>query len=336
MNLPDKKSPGDRLYADDINKLAGAIRKINPSAMSREIARLTKNSAVIKIRNSEAATTFNKYHATKISGHALTATAADFFDLIVSAELIDTDCETWAVCLDEIAPGEVGRAVVSGVTIARVNVSDTDHAYVEGSNGSQILASAAETSAGCGQIIALETESTGEQWGVIRFPFGSGGGQQASAFKMIGPMQAEIDATFDMWGGSDADYSDYFNLEASIDLSKTVVIVVDCNYQNLLCQNGGATFRAGIELYDATDTLLNTVWCNSKSGDGSEPGISERTIYVDDWEGVSSGIIVKARIKFTCIARLSCEWASGQATVSAWLGEFDDYDTCRGNQLTWF
>lgn len=70
----------------------------------------------------------------------------------------------FVVLLDPIPSGEIGRAVISGLVAARVNITDTGHKWAECSTGSYALASGTSGSA---RIIASEG-TTGEQWAVVR------------------------------------------------------------------------------------------------------------------------------------------------------------------------
>jgi len=71
----------------------------------------------------------------------------------------------WVVLLEPLADGAIGRAVVSGATVARLQV-DTDNSddRVEVENGETVLLLG---SAGTGQLLWREG-GTGEQWAVVR------------------------------------------------------------------------------------------------------------------------------------------------------------------------
>jgi len=70
----------------------------------------------------------------------------------------------FAVCLEPIADGEIGRACVSGVCPAVVNVTDASHQYADIADGQVVLTSC---SRGAAQVLWRET-GTGLKWAVVR------------------------------------------------------------------------------------------------------------------------------------------------------------------------
>ena len=76
----------------------------------------------------------------------------------------------WALLLEPVASGEVGRAAVNGVFPAKINVIDEDHTHAEMSDGSSTLDS---SPSGAAQIIWKES-GTGEKWATIRIDGGLG------------------------------------------------------------------------------------------------------------------------------------------------------------------
>jgi len=82
----------------------------------------------------------------------------------------------FVVTLEPIAAGEIGRAVISGIAIAKVNVADagTTYDYADVADG-QVDYLEAKTNTGSAQILWLEA-GTGEKWAVVRLSNPGGGG----------------------------------------------------------------------------------------------------------------------------------------------------------------
>ena len=72
----------------------------------------------------------------------------------------------WALLLEPVASGEVGRAAVNGVFPVKINVIDENHTHVEMSDGSSTLDS---TFFGSAKILWKES-GTGDKWATIVFP----------------------------------------------------------------------------------------------------------------------------------------------------------------------
>jgi hypothetical protein len=76
----------------------------------------------------------------------------------------------WAVLLEDIPADKYGPAVVAGLTIARVNVTNSAHRRVAMTRGSHILQSGF---AGQARLVWFEAMAspytTGEQWAIIEF-----------------------------------------------------------------------------------------------------------------------------------------------------------------------
>lgn len=90
---------------------------------------------------------------------------------------VTADAGYWGVLLDSLTSNQIGRIVVSGVTVCRINLADTTHQFAEIANASVIPTSAVT---GLAQLIWVAggvgtASATGEQWAVIRIGGGGSG-----------------------------------------------------------------------------------------------------------------------------------------------------------------
>ncbi len=100
----------------------------------------------------------------------------------------------FVVLLEPIKTGKIGRAVAAGVSVARVNVTDTDHKFADVSdNDSGQLKS---TDSGAAAILWKES-GMGVKWAVVRIGAGGGalseGQYQFMAYQMVAQNQAGWD-----------------------------------------------------------------------------------------------------------------------------------------------
>ena len=86
----------------------------------------------------------------------------------------------FVVLLEPIVSGKIGQACAAGVTIARVDVVDTDHRFADVSDGT--AAQLKITQSGAGAILWKES-GTGVKWVVVRIGAGGGGSETACAFQ---------------------------------------------------------------------------------------------------------------------------------------------------------
>lgn len=85
--------------------------------------------------------------------------------LSCSAPDIAAHLGKFVVLLEPIKAGAIGRAAVDGVTIAKVDVVDTDHVWADVKDGD--TASLASVEFGGAQIL-WKASSTGVQWAIVR------------------------------------------------------------------------------------------------------------------------------------------------------------------------
>ena len=71
---------------------------------------------------------------------------------------------TFAVLLEPVADGEIGKACVSGVCPAVVNVTDAGHQFADIAAGQPVLTSCASGSA----MILWKDSGTGEKWALVK------------------------------------------------------------------------------------------------------------------------------------------------------------------------
>ncbi len=96
----------------------------------------------------------------------------------------------FAVMVGPAGDGLLGRGVVAGTVVAKVNVSNANHALAEIANGSTVLASAEHGSA----RILWKPSGTGEKWAVVRLGdvHGANGGGTAV---VTGTVHLKLEAT---------------------------------------------------------------------------------------------------------------------------------------------
>jgi len=95
---------------------------------------------------------------------------------------------------EPIASGAIGRAAISGVSIARVDVADAGHLYADVAAGhADYLASGASGSA---QILWKEA-GTGEKWALVRL--GGGAGTHTSPKALYATFEGAEAAQTDTW-----------------------------------------------------------------------------------------------------------------------------------------
>lgn len=140
------------------------------------------NSGVVVVRNSTGSA-IDQFHSVRVTGPSVTpASSESEFKRRIVLDVATPNADSsglWCVMQEPVAAGAFGEAVVSGITIARVNITSTEHVVVESSDGSTVLASGGES--GSGQLLWVaggvgSASSTGEQWAIIRLPTGGGGG----------------------------------------------------------------------------------------------------------------------------------------------------------------
>jgi hypothetical protein len=172
----DKVRPGDalRLSAEFINRTIDT----NELARRRDLRPPGLGSpfppGIVAVRN-DSALVRQALDPIHVSGYV--AGVADALSAPVFVGLLNDSLPHWGVCLERIAPGEVGRVQVSGVTAARITVLDSAHSAVAVSPADWSLTTSAEGSA------ALLGAANGYGTIVLR---GSGGGTSISWVRLTG------------------------------------------------------------------------------------------------------------------------------------------------------
>lgn len=95
----------------------------------------------------------------------------------------------FVVLLEPIASGKIGQACAAGVTIARVDIVDTDHKFADVSDGTAAQLKSAEGGAGA---ILWKESGTGVKWAVVRIGAGGGGSAQAEPVGMYPGMVHQV------------------------------------------------------------------------------------------------------------------------------------------------
>lgn len=134
---------------------------------------------IVLVKNTEAAA-YPRFSALVLSGVCVTAAANE--DEFVSCTPVFKGAKAtsqnagmpFAVLLEPVAKDEVGRAMVLGITPAKVNVKSASDGYAAPKAGSEKgeLESAAE---GVARIL-WKADGTGEQWAILQLGGAGGGG----------------------------------------------------------------------------------------------------------------------------------------------------------------
>jgi hypothetical protein len=114
---------------------------------------------------------------------------------VVTPRLPDHE-HNFAVTLEPIPQGKIGRAVVSGLVQVKVAVGNRDHTHASVTDGSYLLTSG---DSGPAEIVTMGGAETGEQWCVVRW---GGGGDQLDLVRFIGFW----DPDYDLWVKPNADF----------------------------------------------------------------------------------------------------------------------------------
>lgn len=142
-----------------------------------------RSTDMIKLLNSSGANRA-RGEILKISGKAID-TISEEHKWLIGIE--PTEACRFGILKDPALDSEVVSAQVSGVCMATVNITDTDHTFADASDAEYVL-----LSGDSGPIeILYAPDATGEQECVVRFSGGSGGGgNEIIKFVILGPSRA--------------------------------------------------------------------------------------------------------------------------------------------------
>lgn len=163
----------------NLNRLGEAVNVFNAVHRGRQQPGGTQygaNQGVIWVKNSSGA---DRGRFESLALGAIATTVADdlsaflqqrplaFNGLQPASKAFRTP---WAVLLEDLPTGKHGPALRSGLTIARVNVSNSAHRRAHMSNGSCVLSSGFAGQARLVWFEAMDSpHTTGAQWAIIEF-----------------------------------------------------------------------------------------------------------------------------------------------------------------------
>lgn len=95
----------------------------------------------------------------------------------------DNHADAFVVLPEPSAAGRIGRAAISGTTVARINVLDAAHTHARAKAGD--AAKLESAAAGAARILWVES-GTGTRYGVVRFGGAAGGGVKCVVITAFG------------------------------------------------------------------------------------------------------------------------------------------------------
>jgi hypothetical protein len=191
MQQISRPQPGDglKLKASTFNAILDAMvaQRGNIDLTSKPSRHAQKNTGVILVKNITSAL-LTRFACVQIdSPITLPADNADEFKLRIVLKVVTPTSARlpWAIVQEQIQPGETGAAVISGVTIANINLAATTDTSVDSTSGSTLPKSGV---GGPAEILWVAggvgtATSTGNQLAVIRL--GSSGGGAGNALLTI-------------------------------------------------------------------------------------------------------------------------------------------------------
>jgi len=178
-----KVSPGDPLVipAAAYNTFVDTARDYldRRNDQGQEAHPAARDSGIVLVRNDAGEDVTSRFAVLGIDGPVIApADNADEFAnrVILSGKVpyVATHAGRFIILLEPLAAGAIGYGVVSGVTAAKVDVADEDHAFadVENENWSQLKSGAT----GAAQILWKESGTGYNKWALVRLgnPAGAG------------------------------------------------------------------------------------------------------------------------------------------------------------------
>lgn len=221
--------------------------------------------------------------------------AAEFARQVALAGVLPTAAHAgkWALLLEPVAAGAIGRAVASGVTVGKVNVTAGEEARTL-ADAEAGLASLQAVTAGGAEVLWKEA-GTGLLWAVLRFPApaaaGGGGGGTGTGVEV-----KEADGTPDYTGVS--------------------VLLFDSFDGFVLSQPAGG--QARLDLAEATPTQNGVVsWFTAQSFGGEKTFTASRTNFGGAPNGIFS--VINAGVGTNPFGGASGPWTElrGQNTAGS-------------------
>lgn len=167
----DKVTPGDpfRMPANLYNRLVDVALKADNFNQIVVPSTRIRQTGIIKVRNDSGANR-ERFEVLGLTSPLITPTDnLDQFqqEIALAGEAPSSTPGRYAILIEPILSGQIGRAVVQGVTQCKINVSDTSHKFAESASGDTAKLVSAAT--GSARILWAES-GTGEKWAVVRMP----------------------------------------------------------------------------------------------------------------------------------------------------------------------
>jgi len=183
--------PQTRLTAGQLNALSSALASVSTRVASLEAGGglgkgQTEPAIRARIRDADGLG-LERHQIVKLGSQAYVSDEYLYDRVIDVTKPDDETAGRWGIVYDGIEPEGVGcgsgvtgkglgYAYVSGIAFTYCNIKDTSHQYAEAADGETMLVSA---DSGTALILGRETELTGEQWVIVQWPVGGGGGGEA-------------------------------------------------------------------------------------------------------------------------------------------------------------
>lgn len=198
------------VWNDLLNLLAQS--KGNSGRPRQAVQQRQMNSGVVMARNISGEP-LNEFRAVKIVGPTVLPADSEtsFKNRVVLDVTTPDDSSTglWCVLQESLAAGAegdeengaFGEAVVSGITVARVDINDASDTNVEVVDGETVLSS---SESGSGQIVWVAggvgtADATGEQWALVRLPTGGSGTSELPHGQYLGTFYGTVASNTSAW-----------------------------------------------------------------------------------------------------------------------------------------
>lgn len=170
--------PGDRLRAPTVQYLLEQVAQVEPRNGVPSVAapgtpgqsRLDRhNPAIIRVRNNSGYA-LDRYGVQAIYEPIIdpddSEAGFEQYPAMEGRDPTSADYGSFAVLIDALPDGQIGRAVVAGVVQCKVNITDTDHTHCDIDEGDRTrLESNAN---GTARILWRNGSGTGEVWALVR------------------------------------------------------------------------------------------------------------------------------------------------------------------------
>jgi len=202
-----KKKSGDafkgfpyRLYNDLLEMRR--LWKVGKLLIGRRAARDLPDADLVKVKNTTGAT-IARFGVLGISGVIITPTdrANQFKQRPALTGTTPTTADhagKFVIVQEPIRAGKTGLAIVSGVSVAKLNVGDADHQFADVRNADATELDTGNT--GAARILYKESGTGSGKWGLVRVSNGSPGGSVwmvKAQVDEVGGVAAD-DATFNV------------------------------------------------------------------------------------------------------------------------------------------